>query len=141
VCFASSTVQDSNTESGPPPFSEVLCYEFYVYVEWLTWVSDPCPFPEDNGACRAQGVATATVGCTVESLITAKDNGYYDIKLQLQKYPQCSNCYYRTDLNKNMGVFKCGAGVTDGCCGDGKCNGAETGTGLSSLPLRIRSNY
>ena len=127
VCFTASTVQRTTNQ---PIDSTVLCYEFYVYKENVNWVADPCPFPKQDGNCRAAGVSKATVGCTIVSLIEAKHSNYYDIKLGLQKYPECSDCYYVTDLNKRIGVVKCGDNVTDACCGDGKCNGAETGSGL-----------
>ena len=130
VCFTASTVQEGAAE---PVDSDVLCYDLYVYVEQVTWNTIPCPFEVEP--CRAQGVKVATVGCKTEALIQAKGGAvsYYDMKLRVPQLPQCSNCLeYSTKHppGTHIGVSACSDTLTTVCCGDGICNGAESGYGL-----------
>ena len=108
--------------------------------------------------CRPQGIKIATVGCrttselfarrvatTLDEPTTVRDK-YYDYKLRIQRYPSCCNCYDSSDDDdddvvssdscegtgsgaSHISVFKCTETVTSSCCGDGVCNGAESGIG------------
>jgi len=107
----------------------------------LWYWRSPCPFfgVADQG-CRPQGVvAQATVGCLTDVQIQAVGGAipYYDMKLQVvskrnfwnPKYPTCSNCfeYFGENSTKNLEVVGCSDTVTNECCGDDTCNGAESG--------------
>jgi hypothetical protein len=123
--------------NGDSVDSEVLRLKFLVMKEHLGWVATPCPFNMINDRCRAQGIndKTAVVGCKTESVIEVKGSpkGYYDFKLRIQKYPECrndektGNCFYPED--NYIGVKVCDETLINDCCGDGVCNGAESGYG------------
>jgi len=131
VCFTASTVQKG---AADPVDSDVLCYDFYVYVEQISWITNPCPYDVSGSVCRAQGVKVATVGCKTEltTQVRGGDTKYYDIKLRMQKYPHCSNCYEKSTTKETdtpIGVAECSSSLTHDCCGNGICDGAETGWG------------
>lgn len=90
-----------------------------------TTPSGKCMDVEASSTCPASGVLDVTVGCNYKTSVSVKmNNVQYNPKLRVQRLPSCDNC-----VPGGISVTACEAGMmnTTGCCGNGRCEGAETG--------------
>jgi len=93
---------------------------------WGNGATDECVDVGAASNCPAQGVQEVTVGCSYKMSVAVQlDNAAYTTRLRVQQQPQCDEC-----VPGGIGVPLCGSpSHTNGssCCGNGMCDGAETG--------------
>jgi len=113
------------------------CFSIKVLPARISWqATTPCPQPQINDAgnvyCPPDGhLLAVTVGChyTFNLLASAP---LYSLRLRQQQLPTCEGCPYV----EGKGVRSCAAlgaaaGKGEPCCGNGLCDGLETGGGCS----------
>jgi hypothetical protein len=113
------------------------CFSIKVLAARINWqATTPCPQPQINDAgnvyCPPHGhLLTVTVGCryTFNLLASAP---LYSLRLRQQHLPTCEGCPFV----EGKGVTSCAAlgaaaGKGEPCCGNGLCDGLETGEGCS----------
>ena len=118
-------------------------------VQWSVAAADGgCPWPLVGGQCLPQGTQPATVGCAYTYRVTASlgcalipfltgcsYTSSYNLSLRMQALPACDGCgdapaaVRACDDPAAAAAAAAGAGAgASGCCGDGACNGYETGS-------------
>jgi len=119
------------------------CHKFIVQKTSISWArTTPCPWKSlDPGVtiCSSTGYQVVAVGCKntyaieADTGATATSPGLYDVKLYMVEAPKCENCVFSDKdifLETSIAVYRCnelGANATGACCGNGVCDGAETG--------------
>jgi hypothetical protein len=95
-------------------------------------------------ACAGDAVADVTVGC-LYVLALAAAAPRYDLAIRLQARPACPGC---DGALAAAAVVTCdalpagtGVGAGSGCCGDGACNGFESGHSCPVPPQPPFSPY
>ncbi len=113
--------------------------------QWsVTTLDGLCPWPLVGGVCLPQGTQAAAVGCTYTYMVAAaldcsvRDglrgcsySSSYNLSLRAQALPACEGCGAASVAVRPCGSASVGGGsaAPEGCCGDGMCNGVESGAG------------
>lgn len=139
VCFVVRNEDDSGSR---PLYSDALCWNFRVPKLTLGWTgigtgpeSRSCEWAGERPCCPTTTVQPATVGCTQHFDVVATKYNFADQQRYTQGYPvqpfffvQHPACTNPENCPIVLSVQGCGEGVTGPCCGNGVCDGAETGS-------------
>ena len=129
--------------------SQKKCFSINVLAAVISWAqTTPCPNPvvdaEDVLVCPPDGHhVTITVGCHYTYSLAAVAERY-SLHLREQQYPSCDGCAllephghtHNQKTTENLLVTQCsqksGAEAAVACCGNGICDGLETGGACTS---------
>jgi hypothetical protein len=129
--------------------SQKKCFSITVLAAVISWAqTTPCPNPvvdaEDVLVCPPDGHhVTITVGCHYTYSLAAVAERY-SLHLREQQYPSCDGCAllephghtHNQKTTENLLVTQCsqksGAEASVACCGNGICDGLETGGACTS---------
>ena len=127
VCFQATAMVTQNGVSEAKR-SDVWCYNIQVEAIVVSWKgTSPCPTSSPSHSCSPQGlIKQAAAGCTVtlDLVLSAPE---YALTVAPQRYPDCPSC-----IEGGISVRPCGQSADssangESCCGNGQCDGAETG--------------
>ena len=141
---------EPRSHPNPSIMGNRIDYIIQVATTQVLWnvrtLSGQCPWPEVDGVCLPEGAQEVTMGCSYVYTLTANldcslnlgltgcsYSSSYSISLRMKLLPSCDGCG-----TAPIAVLACSEAETKGnsdatgssssCCGDGVCNGYETGS-------------
>ena len=96
---------------------------------WSSTATDQCLAVDEASACPPEAVIDVTVGCNYKTSVSLLlNNAPYNPRLRIQQLPSCDNC-----VPGGISVEACHGGNNGtACCGNNRCDGAETGSNCPS---------